>query len=63
MYEDQIAKEIRLGGHVNLVCYMQTLFVMDKVNMKPWERRMMEEIDQLKMIEDDISAIKTLMAE
>ena len=63
MYKDNMSNEIRTGGHANLVNYLTTLFVMDEVNMKPWERRMMGEINQLKMIEEDISAIRLLIHE
>lgn len=31
--------------------------------MKPWERRMMDEIKQLRMIEEDIEAIRILISE
>lgn len=43
--------------------YLMQLFVMNEENMKPWERRMMDEIKQLRMIEEDIQAIRLLIAE
>lgn len=63
MYQADMSTEIRTGGHANLHNYLTTLFVMDEVNMKPWERRMMGEINQLRMIEEDISAIRILINE
>jgi len=63
MYKDNMSDELRKGGHANLNNYLTTLFVMDELNMKPWERRMMGEINQLRMIEEDISAIRILINE
>jgi hypothetical protein len=63
MYSKQMADEITTGGHANLTGYLMTLFVMKEDVMKPWERRMMDEIKQLRMIEEDIEAIRLLIAE
>ena len=58
-----MSREISDGGHANLQSYLMQLFVMNEENMKPWERRMMDEIKQLRMIEEDIQAIRLLIAE
>jgi hypothetical protein len=50
MYAEQMSREISEGGHANLAGYMTTLLVMSEDVMKPWERRMMDEIKQLRMI-------------
>lgn len=50
MYHEQMQQEVRQGGHVNFQAYMTTLLVMKDEVMKPWERRMMDEIRQLQMI-------------
>jgi hypothetical protein len=63
MYAEQINTEIRTGGHPGIQGYMRTLLVMEEENMKPWERRMMDEIKQLRLIEEDIQAIRILIAE
>lgn len=57
MYEDKMAEEIRSGGHVNLKNYMITLEAMDDVNRKDWERRLISEIEELRMIDSDVKAL------
>ena len=59
MYHDKIREEIQYGGHVNLSNYMMTLEVMDDENRKDWERRLMSEITELRMIDTDIKALRT----
>ena len=54
MYKEDMAREISEGGHTNMNAYLMELFVMNEDVMKPWERRMMEEVKQLRMIEEDI---------
>lgn len=63
MYKDEMAREISDGGHANMHNYLMELFVMHEDNMKPWERRMMDEVKQLRMIEEDIQAIRLLINE
>lgn len=38
---------------------MLQLDVMDPENMKPWERRMMNEIKELRAINNDVKALQT----
>jgi hypothetical protein len=42
--------EVNYGGHVDLTAYLFLLERMDEDNMKDWERRMMSEIKELRII-------------
>lgn len=57
MYFDQLRDEVIYGGHVTLSEYMMQLDVMDAGNMKPFERRLMSEVRELRQISDDIKAL------
>jgi hypothetical protein len=63
MYHPDIAKEVREGGHANEWLYFVSLFAMDEENMKPFEKRLMSEVNQLRMIQDDISAMRKRLVE
>jgi hypothetical protein len=58
MYYDNLRDEVTYGGHVGLREYMLQLDVMDPENMKPWERRMMTEIKELRAINNDVKALQ-----
>mmetsp|Transcript_29609 Transcript_29609/g.45129 ORF Transcript_29609/g.45129 Transcript_29609/m.45129 type:complete len:160 (+) Transcript_29609:441-920(+) len=57
-YNDKLADEVLHGGHQGLEEYLSQLELMDEVNMKDWERRMMAEIQELRMIDEDIRALR-----
>jgi hypothetical protein len=57
-YFEKISSEVLYGDHVGLFEYMILLDVMDEENMKDWEKRMMSEIKELRLIEEDIEALK-----
>ena len=63
MYYDKLIEEVKYGGHVNLTNYMMTLEVMDDENRKDWEKRLMSEITELRMIDTDIKALRTHLNE
>jgi hypothetical protein len=42
--------EVNAGGHVDVIEYLLMLERMDDSNMKPWEKRLMAEINQLRLI-------------
>lgn len=58
MYFDKLRDEVTYGGHVSLREYMMQLEVMDAEKMKSWERRMFQEIRELRSINDDIRALQ-----
>ena len=58
MYEKQIRDEVLYGKHVDLQAYMMTLNVMKPENMKDWERRLINEIRELRAINDDVKALQ-----
>lgn len=51
------------GGHADFESYLELLEHMDTENMKDWERRMMSEVAELRLIQDDIFALKTHLRE
>lgn len=51
------------GGHVGLTEFMAMLHFMDEDKMKDWERRMMAEIKQLRLIQDDVKALQEHLGE
>jgi hypothetical protein len=57
MYNDKLNDEVLQGGHVDLEAYLMLLDVMDEVNMKDWEKRLMSEVLELRMIQDDFKAL------
>lgn len=46
------------GGHIGLTEYMILLQEMDEEHMKDWERRLIAEIRELRLISEDISAMR-----
>ena len=46
------------GGHVGLAEYLLLLEHMDEDKMKDWERRLMAEVKQLRLIEEDVKALQ-----
>jgi len=46
------------NGHIGLAEYLIQLEVMDDVNMKDWEKRLWSEVQELRMIKDDIKALR-----
>ena len=57
-YSDKLEDEVRYGGHVGLEEYLVVLEAMDDENRKDWEKRMMAEIDELRLIDDDVRALE-----
>ena len=57
LYFDKIRDEVLHGGHVGLNEYLMQLEVMDEDKRKDWEKRMWSEIQELRMINDDIKAL------
>lgn len=63
MYQDKLHDEVLYGGHIGLKEYMTTLMVMDDENRKDWEKRLMSEITELRMIQADVKALQTSLME
>ena len=57
-YAEKIQQEILQGGHVGQQEYLMILEAMDEENMKDWEKRLMAEIRELRLIGDDIKALR-----
>ena len=49
-YHLKLRDEVLHGGHIGLAEYMFLLDSMDEENMKDWEKRMMSEIKELRLI-------------
>jgi len=49
-YFTKLKDEVLHGGHIGLEEYLTILDEMDEENMRDWERRMMAEIVELRMI-------------
>lgn len=62
-YLDKLKDEVLHGGHIGLNEYMILLQEMDEENMKDWEKRLMAEIRELRLISEDISALRQHMIE
>ena len=62
-YLDKLKDEVLQGGHIGLNEYMILLQEMDEENMKDWEKRLMAEIRELRLISEDISALRQHMIE
>lgn len=58
LYHDKLKDEVLHGGHIGLTEYMILLQEMDEENMKEWEKRLMAEIRELRLISEDISALR-----
>jgi hypothetical protein len=56
-YYERLREEITYGGHIGVPEYMMLLEEMEEENMKPWEKRMMSEIKELRLIDEDIKAL------
>ena len=56
-YYDKMTDEILNGGHIGINEYLTMLDNMDQENMTDWERRLMGEISELRLIKDDIKAL------
>lgn len=50
LYYDKLRDEVTYGGHIGLAEYLIQLEVMDDDKRKDWERRLMSEIQELRMI-------------
>lgn len=46
------------GGHIGLAEYLIQLEVMEDENRKDWEKRLWSEVQELRMIQDDIKALR-----
>jgi hypothetical protein len=57
LYHDKLIDEVVYGGHVGLREYLMQLEVMDETNRKDWERRLWSEVQELRLINDDIKAL------
>lgn len=58
LYEDKLKDEVLFGGHIGLAEYLMQLEVMDDENRKDWEKRLWSEVQELRMIQDDIKALR-----
>lgn len=58
LYEDKLKDEVLFGGHIGLAEYLIQLEVMDDENRKDWEKRLWSEVQELRMIQDDIKALR-----
>lgn len=58
LYEEKLRDEILHGGHIGLNEYLTQLEVMDDENRKDWEKRLWSEIQELRLIHDDIKALQ-----
>ena len=56
-YFERLKDEVNFGGHVDFNAYLFLLNHMDDDKMKDWERRMMAEIRELRLIREDIMAL------
>ena len=63
MYYNRIEDEILKGGHIGISEYMLLLENMDPENMNDWERRLMGEIAELRVIRDDVKALQIHLRE
>lgn len=62
-YYDKLSHEVLHGGHVGLTEYMMTLEFMDDNVKKDWEKRLYAEMQELRMINEDIEALRTHLTE
>jgi hypothetical protein len=62
-YFEKMKDEVTYGGHVGVFEYLFMLERMDADKMKDWERRMMAEINQLRLIKDDVRALQVHLQE
>lgn len=58
LYSDKLRDEVLNNGHVGLPEYLMQLEVMDDENRKDWEKRLWSEIQELRLIHDDIRALQ-----
>ena len=63
MYSKRINSEILSGGHIGITEYMTMFENMDPENMTDWERRLMAEINELRLIRDDVMALQIALRE
>jgi len=63
LYSDKLNDELLYGGHVGLREYLWQLEVMDDDKRKDWEKRLWSEIQELRLISDDIKALRTHLEE
>lgn len=62
-YYEKLSNEVLYGGHIGLEEYLMMLSHMDEENMKDWEKRMMAEIRELRLIKEDVIALGDHLAE
>ena len=58
IYRDRIEEYLKENEYRSFWDYLQQLDVMDPENMLPWERSLMEEVYELRAIEQDTIALK-----
>ena len=63
LYEPKVSEEILNGGHVGVTEYLTTLEVMDDEVRKDWEKRLWAEMTELRMIHEDIRALREALHE
>ena len=56
-YYKNLRDEVLHGGHVGLEEFLMMLDEMDEENMKDWEKRLMAEVKELRLIKEDITAL------
>jgi len=62
-YFHKLRDEVLHGGHVGMEEYLMMLDQMDEENMKGWEKRLMAEIKELRLIKEDIAALNLHLAQ
>ena len=61
LYFEKIVDEIENTGFAGMREYIYQLEMMDEENRKPWERRLIAEIVELRKIKEDIKALETYL--
>ena len=63
LYGEKLSDELLYGGHVGLREYLWQLEAMDDDRRKDWEKRLWSEIQELRLISDDVKALRTHIEE
>lgn len=58
LYQDRLRDEVLHGGHIGLAEYLIQLEVMDDSKRKDWEKRLWSEVQELRLIQEDIKALQ-----
>lgn len=63
LYSEKLSDELLYGGHAGLPEYLWQLEAMDDDRRKDWEKRLWSEIQELRLISDDVKALRTHIEE